>query len=59
MAYESTWAYGDYDLADIDTRLAEILLSAEARGGRLAIRGGGGKRCPILSPKRKKPEPAI
>lgn len=26
-----------------------------ARGGR----GGGGKRCPILSPKRKKPEPAI
>jgi|GEM_PF-2948822 hypothetical protein len=29
MAYESTWAYGDYDLADIDTRLAEILLSAE------------------------------
>lgn len=29
MAYESTWAYGDYDLADIESRLAEILLATE------------------------------
>jgi len=29
MAYVSSWTYVDYDLADVDDRLAEILLSGD------------------------------